>query len=198
MRWWLRSHRVIWAAVLAAATGFGTSLLSNSALALPTLTGSNPFADVPLYSAVPLVVIILLGTVMDGAGGPLYEASSRRTRFMDLAFSIAVVTIAILACQLGAQVGSTTAPEIARNIVGLVGIFWLSAPIIGYRYAVLPPAIYVFASIVFGRLPGGDLSSAWAWVLSSDSTLDSWPAPVSLFAAGAIWMLVKNRRLEAR
>lgn len=192
MTWWLLAHRALLGGLLSVLTGFVAAIVSMP-LSLPTLTGSNPFANVPLVAVLPLFLIVIQSALLAAADTPVYRVSVRETRRLDWAFSCALLALGCVGALAALIAGSQSALSAIRNLVGLSGLGWLAAPLLSYRYAAVVPGVFVFCAVLFGRLPGSDVAAVWAWPLLDD-TAGAWVIPLILAVIGTMVFLRAGAR----
>ncbi|MBF4636266.1 hypothetical protein ITJ38_17785 [Agreia pratensis] len=196
MIWWLRTHRVILLAAVCIAVSLVSSLLGTVSFLFPKLEGGGPFGAVPLYAALPLAVSITVSTLLGEADKPVYRTAARPRLLYDWLFSVAAIVLSCGTALLTLFVAGPGAIETMRNLVGFVGLQWIVAPYLSYRYQAIVPVLYVFVAAVFGRAPGGQGHIAlWAWPLAPSTDSSFWIIPVIACLVGSIVALTRGPAL---
>lgn len=195
MTWWLRTHRTLWLAAACIISALGSSLLGGISFLFPSLEGGSPFGSVPLFAVLPLAISITLSTLLSDADQPVYRTAARARLSYDWALSCGAIAVTA-AVSLPALAVTAHGPiETVRNLIGFVGLQWILAPWLSYRYQAAAPVLYVFVSAVFGRAAGAQGSvAAWAWPLAPSADPTFWILPSLLATVGSAIALTRGPR----
>jgi hypothetical protein len=193
MTWWLRTHRVIWLATACVIGSLASSLFGAASFLFPSLEGGSPFGSVPLFAVLPLAIIITLSTFLAEADQPIYRSVARARLRYDWTLSIGVIAVTAVVSLPLLAVTSHGPVETVRNVIGFVGLQWVLAPVLSYRYQAAAPVLYVFISAVFGRAAGAQGTvGAWAWPLAPSSEASFWILPSLLGVVGSAMALTRG------
>ncbi|MER5463943.1 hypothetical protein ABT010_25315 [Streptomyces sp. NPDC002668] len=190
MIWWLRiraAPAVLAALLVVAAVA---TLARSSEVAVPSVVGGLT-TGLPLRFLAPVLPVLLILYGQARADRALEQVSARDVRWLDPAFALAFVVLALLA--------SAVVPDgfaVTRNIAGYLGIALLLRWVSTLRLAMAVTAILPFAVASLG----GHRSNPawWAWPLHSGDEPMAAVGALILFSLGLGSGFLKPLRADAR
>lgn len=190
MIWYLRCHQASRSIVGLVALGVIGFLWGTYELHLPSLSG-NAEALIPVVLVIPLGCAVLIGAAMREWMYDIERVAAvnmRWARLLHGLFVILVAAIVLVPAMVQGAPGYGAAAAL-RNLVGYVGLAFLSLPVVGAALAWMLPTAYaiqvaVLASVI-DRVP-----RSWGWPVSPSSAGPSWTVAVALCAAGFVAMTV--------
>jgi hypothetical protein len=189
MKWFLLTLRGHYAVLAAVSLGIAAALLPKFSLVIPVLGPGVPFGELPLDVVIPLVIVILIGTLQSAASPAEAAASSRGVVRLMILFGASVIALFVATHAVTAVFLGTSSMPIARNTFGFFALMLLGHLVVSLRFAPLTPTLYLFLSTMFARGPDGS-TQTWAWPMLPTH---SWDLVLALVIAVTItaYALVK-------
>ncbi len=164
--------------------GLLAGAMRGESAAMPSLS-LGTLAPVPVVSVIAMVPVIGAFGGWSNIGWHAIANATRAPRLL----AAPVLVGSLGAYSLGSAVfgGVASTMENGRNSLGLLGLVLIGARVLGERGAVLLPVSFLFASFLFGRVPGHPSPSWWAWVLADGAS--AWALGMATLL-GALGLLV--------
>ncbi|MDQ4502646.1 hypothetical protein [Sinomonas sp. ASV322] len=193
MRWWLAAHKALVVLVLVfgtSATALATARLN---LALPALSGSMPFAPVPLVAVLATLATVIVAAGLSSGDEAIVRAAARNAHALNAAYLFGAFAVVGLTSAMALPLGVPVehAWLLLRDTAGCLALLVVGRTLALGRYSATVPTGYLLASSIFGRTSGG-LPAWWAWPLQRGEEAD---LPVLILsAAAAVVLLVECGR----
>lgn len=191
----------LWLRVRGASTIIFVSVATLAALALPasaiSTTPSPAGATTAAACFLALAVPIAVGWGCARGDAQIELVSVRRVRILDLLLAVVAIGGTATVALAMHQAGVAPAGLVAARALLVYGGFMLLASPLGWRTAMIAPAVYLLAVIVVGR--GEDIfhPAPWAWIAADENSRASWLLTAALVGVGVTTHLVVPRGTPA-
>lgn len=191
---WLRAHQAGWVVVGALVASLGLGTLGSPTIPVPAV--AERAAPLPLLLFLAMAPVIALARGLDSAQLERDATASRPQEAIRLVFVCSAAAAAAGLCALlGRFAEANLGGAVARNILGLTGMFLAGRAVVGSQAGIAVPTLYLVVAAVLGRR-AGDAVAPWAWAMNATAAWWSFTWALAWLAGGAALHMGSRRHLR--